>query len=97
MKYLYMKFKVSGFKYGAYFTALYVNDQVTYFQGMILDLSYDEKLNFISVVAEGELGVLQTFTEDFNDKSSDAYKKLTADFSTVVFMFIIQFYIVFKR
>lgn len=40
---------------------------------------------FISVVAEGEISVLQNFKDDFNDKSSDDYKKFSADFSTVVF------------
>lgn len=42
--------------------------------------------SFISVIAEGEISVLKNFSDDFNNKSSDAYKKLTADFSTVVFI-----------
>lgn len=43
------------------------------------------KFFFISVVAEGEISVLQKFKDDFNDKSSDDYKKFSADFFTVVF------------
>lgn len=45
-------------------------------------------INFcISVIGEGEISVLQNFLDDFNNKSSDAYKKLTTDFSTVVIIF----------
>lgn len=39
---------------------------------------------FISVITEGEITVLQTFTDDLHNKRSDAYKKFTVDFSSGV-------------
>uniref|UniRef100_A0A8W8IUT6 SEA domain-containing protein n=1 Tax=Magallana gigas TaxID=29159 RepID=A0A8W8IUT6_MAGGI len=38
----------------------------------------------ILVVTEGEITVLQNFTEDFHDKSSNAYRHFTAKFTTMM-------------
>lgn len=39
---------------------------------------------FFSVMTEGEITVLQNFSDDLHNKQSDAYHKFTADFSSVV-------------
>lgn len=38
-------------------------------------------------MGEGEISVLQNFLDDLTDKNSDAYKKFTTEFSTVVIIF----------
>lgn len=39
---------------------------------------------FISVMTEGEITVLQNFSDDLHNKQSDAYQIFTAGFSSVV-------------